>query len=86
MQQEPTLDELVRYANELIQWRGLEKFINSEYYASACGCMGPRDGYTVCHCMMNYFVHKHKVQVLEKINGDAALTLMRQRLISALSG
>ena len=83
---EPSINELVRYANELIQRGSLEKFINYEYFGMPCGCMGPQDGYSVCYCELDYLVHKHKVQILAKINEAEALNLMRKRIISALAG
>jgi hypothetical protein len=82
----PSLDEMVKYIRYLLQYRTLDEFVNSDYFPSACGCMGPRDGWSVCGCAMSSAVQQHKVMILAHINNDAALKLMRQRIVAALAG
>jgi hypothetical protein len=66
---EATIDELVAYAN-----RGYSKSVNIidavlklQNYASACGCMGPRDGDPLCGCMMRAQLYKHKAAVAARL-------------------
>jgi hypothetical protein len=86
MNDSPSLDEMVEYVRYLLQYRTLDEFVNSEYWPQACGCMGPRDGWTVCSCRMNSSIQEHKVMILTHIDNDVALKLMRQRIITALAG
>lgn len=80
------IDELVKYAKTIIEYRGLKGLVEFNYYPSACGCLGPDKGYTMCPCKLNSQLSQHKVQVIAKINETVALNIMRQRLIAALRG
>ena len=86
---EPTLDEMVEYVRDYYLKdnfaKGLAKFIKSEYWPHACGCMGPQDEWSVCYCRMDSFVNKYKLQILAKIDEAEALKLLRMRIIQALT-
>lgn len=81
-----TIDELVAYAQGLVTHRGLQALVDWEYYPSACGCMGPRDGDPLCPCAMRAALAKHKIAVLDRFDPALALQVMRQNLIRALAG
>jgi hypothetical protein len=86
MSNDPSLDEMVKYVRYLLQYHTLQEFVESDYYPQACGCIGPRDGWSVCSCQIHSAIQEHKVMILAHIDNDVALKLMRQRIIAALAG
>ena len=81
-----TIDELVRYAQVIVNHRGIEELVDWEYWPSACGCMGPQDGEPLCPCAMRAQLAKNKVAVLDRIDPAMALQVMRKNIIKALAG
>lgn len=84
---EPTLNEMVRYVwnthKRVEGW--LERYVNENAsIGSPCGCMGPQDGYSVCPCQMEWFIHQNKVKILNEIDPDLALQVMRKQIVKAL--
>ena len=65
---------------------GLKKYVEYYPYHGGCGCMGPTNGWSVCHCVMLDLVFTNKLKILAQINEQAALALMRKQLIIALGG
>lgn len=77
-------DELIRYATEVVEKQGIQALIEWNHWPQACGCMGARDGYTICTCELSSKLYDHLVVILEHFDPDAALSIRRKRLIEAL--
>lgn len=60
---EATLDELVKYARPIYARRGVDAILGYEFFGEACCCMGPRDGYPLCGCMMRAALYRNKAAV-----------------------
>ena len=63
---------------------GVERLLEWQYESHACCCMGPKDGDPLCGCQMSYQLQLNLVRVLNEIDPDAALKLLRTRIVEAL--
>ena len=77
---------LVSLAQGIVAHRGIDALITHHHYPSACGCLGPRDGDPLCSCGMSAALEHHLVEVANELDPQAALTIMRVRLVVALGG
>jgi hypothetical protein len=81
-----TIDELVAYAQRIVDHQGIQALVDWEHWPRPCGCMGPRDGEPLCPCRMRGQLAHHKVAVLDRIDPAVAIQVMRKNIIKALSG
>lgn len=81
----PKLKEgLLWRAKLIIKEYGMTALINYRNSSGACGCMGPRDGEPYCGCRMWGLLEQHLLEIINEIDPDAALLLMRSRIVKAL--
>lgn len=86
MPDDKLLDELVEEARAWEAGRGLDFLVAFEDFPSACGCMGPQDGRSLCPCRLRAALARHLPIVLDRMgHRDEALRVMRTRFVTALS-
>lgn len=84
---EATIDDLLKYVENRHRDGDIIEFLeNYEYYPSACGCMGPRDGEPLCPCAMRAAVHQNKLTLIERLNQDTAIEIAKKKVLDALRG
>ena len=84
-----SIEEMVRFVRQEFNPEsdaGLKKYIEFQPIYSGCACMGPKDGWSVCYCVMMDFVYQNKLKILAEINESEAREYMRKQLIKALGG
>jgi len=81
---EPTLEELVKYAREIMEYGGIQAIVDWKVYAHACCCTGPQNGEPLCPCSMQVALVEKKVAVLNEINPEIALQVFRKDIIDTL--
>lgn len=80
------LTALVRDARGIIEAWGMDVLLRDIPHGDGCGCMGPQGDDPLCPCAMTRALNQHLVIVLNEIDPQVALTVMRQRLVRALAG
>jgi len=60
---------LVGYVAEDMRYRGYKEpdLLFEQPFTSACGCMGPQDGYPLCNCAMRRKVHYYRYEIAIKL-------------------
>lgn len=78
------MEALVRKAHQIKQGWGMESLANYQDMPQMCGCVGPQDGEPFCPCTMNSLLASNLVRVINEIDPDVALRVMRKRIVAAL--
>jgi hypothetical protein len=76
---------LLDRAREMIEHDGIEGLMTYRYRPMACGCVGPQDGEPLCGCAMRWEMERNLMGILQEIAPEAALKLLRTRIVIALS-
>lgn len=76
--------DAVRWAKSLMEDHGPDALLHMGLPTWACACPGRPTGYGHCYCVLNLAVWHHRTAILNEFDPDAALQLMRLRIVQAL--
>lgn len=76
---------LVLWGYQIVVRHGIQALMDYKHQASRrCACAGPQDGDPLCSCEMSVKLEENLIAVLSEIDGEAALKVLRIRIVKAL--
>lgn len=76
--------DLIRYAGEIVEYRGFDALLDHTYNIHACGCMGPSAGYAHCHCTVSRALAEYLVEIVAEFDEEAAHKLAIRQVVGMI--